>query len=161
MLTILEDKNVYENHKTVGLVLKELNQAVHRMVERVVAGTVDVSVTPTQLWIIQFLSKRGDQKTYQKDLEKEFLVRRATVSGLLRRMEKAGLLVRTVADGDARSRLLELTPRAIDIHNRVENTLAQLEKELEKGIKPTERDVFMKVVAQIQDNAKNFALEKQ
>ena len=149
------------NQKTVGLVLKDLNQAVHRAVERVATREVDGSITPMQLWIIKFLSSQKAENVYQKDVEKEFRVKRATVSGLLQRMEKANLLVRVVAEADARRKLLKLTPRALALHNRIENTLLQLEKELEKGINPVERDVFMKVVAQIQENAKNYALEKK
>ena len=44
--------------------------------------------TPTQIQIIEYLVRHMNDEVYQKDLEKVFSLKRATISGVLQTMEK-------------------------------------------------------------------------
>ena len=56
---------------------------------------------------------------FQRDLQAHFSVRRSTVTGLLQLMEKKGLITRSSVAQDARLKKIQLTPRAIQHHERI------------------------------------------
>src|SRR5690606_41099126 len=61
-------------------------------------------LTSMQGWIIGYLSKHKEQPVFQRDLEKQFNIRRATASGLLQLMERNGLLRREIGRASGRER---------------------------------------------------------
>ena len=60
--------------------------------------------TPTQIQIIEYLVRHMNDEVYQKDLEKVFSLKRATISGVLQTMEKNGLISRVVDETDTRKK---------------------------------------------------------
>ena len=68
--------------------------------------------TPTQMQIIGYIIDHNGQKVYQKDLENVLSLRRATVSGVLKTMEKNKLIKRTVDTNDTRVKEIILEERA-------------------------------------------------
>ena len=52
----------------------------------------EYGVTHMQSMIICFLVHRGDEPVYQKDIEREFGIRRSSVTTILQLMEKNGLI---------------------------------------------------------------------
>ena len=57
--------------------------------------------TPTQIQIIEYIQNQKED-VYQKDLEKNLNLRRATVSGVLKTMEKKGWVARNRSKEDER-----------------------------------------------------------
>ncbi len=49
-------------------------------------------ITPTQMQIIKYILKHPKENTHQKDLENILSLRRTTVSGVLKTMEKNNLI---------------------------------------------------------------------
>ncbi len=74
----------------------------------------EYGVSPVQMHTLVFIHKNNKKsiKVYQKDIEKELNLRPSSVSTLLNNLEKNELIVRNVADGDARAKELELTEKA-------------------------------------------------
>ena len=73
----------------------------------------EYGVTPVQMHALIFIhrSTKAGQKVCQKDVEKVVNLRPSSVSTLLSNLEKEGFLVRTVSEGDARTKYLELTEK--------------------------------------------------
>lgn len=71
------------------------------------------NLTSTQMGVIDFLSYHPNEEMFQKDIEKEFYIRRSTASTLLQRMETKGLLKRVPSQTDGRLKQVILTDKAL------------------------------------------------
>lgn len=89
----------------------------------------DISIM--NLWVVDFLSNQQDD-VFQKDVENEFFINRATASKMLKLMEEKKLIKRVSSAQDARLKKIilddkgiELQKVAIDIRQEVEERLTQ------------------------------------
>ncbi|AYF92099.1 MarR family winged helix-turn-helix transcriptional regulator [Apilactobacillus bombintestini] len=71
------------------------------------------NLTSTQMGVIDFLSYHPNEEMFQKDIEKEFYIRRSTASTLLQRMETKRLLKRVPSKIDGRLKQVILTDKAL------------------------------------------------
>ncbi len=106
-------------------------------------------------WILGYLYDRRGKEVFQRDLERTFSVQRATMSAILQRMEKNGLLVRLPVQRDARLKRLELTEKAAGIHRQIVREIENTEKQLLSGISPSEELQFRQTLEKIRSNAEN------
>ena len=58
------------------------------------------NLTGMQLFILEYLYQHQQQDVFQRDLEAEFHVRRSTVTGILKGMEKKGLIQRGLSEAE-------------------------------------------------------------
>lgn len=133
----------------------ELKSVVNLICRQVVlppAFKGDESLTPMQIWIIEYLYVNQDRNVFQRDLEADFNVRRSTISGILQNLEKKGLILRESVDEDARLKKITLTEDAITIHEEVLQKIASLEEKMTEGIVEEEWMVFYKVLKKIKEN---------
>ncbi|MDR1806370.1 MAG: MarR family transcriptional regulator [Propionibacteriaceae bacterium] len=82
-------------------------------VARHIDALVSLPVTNQQLHVLGFLVVGGPRRA--SEVARLLDVSGATVSGLLDRLEAAGLVERTVAPEDGRGRLAAATPTGIDV----------------------------------------------
>lgn len=104
----------------------------------------------TQLKIINYLI--NNEKVYQKDLEKNLSLTRATISCVLKTMEKNKLIRREINDLDIRSKIVVLNE---DLKYKLKNNIDELnkiEKTLIDGISENELNVFFNVINKMMDN---------
>ena len=141
----MEEKKITFQIKTVGhLVKREFdNSATKKHAD---------NLTGTHGWIIGYLYHNKDKNIYQKDLEEKFSIRRATVSGIIKLMEKNGLIEKIGDEADKRLKKLVLTQKAIDIHNSVMEDLKKIEEQLQKGLSQEEIDNFFLVMEKMKKN---------
>lgn len=116
--------------------------------------------TPTQMQIMEYILEHKNDSIYQKDLEKILNLRRATVSGVLKTMEKNGLVERKKDSGDARNKKIILNSKAEEMFLKREKELLELEKVILKDITDNELDNFLIVLDKIKLNLKNKLLEE-
>lgn len=107
--------------------------------------------TPTQIQIIMCLLKENGS-SYQKDLEEKLNLKRATVSGVLKTMERNGLIIREVCNDDTRLKKIYLNQKAIDIYEENKKRIFEIENEIVKGIPKEELETFFKVINQMKLN---------
>ena len=93
-----------------------------------------------------------DKEIYQKDIEKNFVVRRSTASGILDTMEKNGMLMRIPSDFDARSKRIVLTDKYISKVELLENLIEKFQDSLLEGISDNELNTFFTVIDKMKDN---------
>jgi MarR family 2-MHQ and catechol resistance regulon transcriptional repressor len=75
----------------------------------------------------------------QAQLSDMMLVNRANVTSLIDRMEKAGLVVRTSAQGDRRYNIIKMTPRGKKLFARVEPLYAKQVQQIMAVVKKPEQ----------------------
>lgn len=112
-----------------------------------------VAITEVHGRIIEYLfDNLGKGPVYQKDIEREFTIRRSTATVILQRMEKAGAIVRKVSREDARMKEIVLTARAKKIHPVAHAAILKVEEQAKQGLSEKEIEVFLRVAKKITEN---------
>ncbi len=125
------------------------------MIERKIFKGVDKrNLTNTQTRILKYLFNNKDKVIHQSDIEKEMLLRRSTISGILNTMEKNNLIKRSNSEVDARKKKIALTSYSLNKHKEIEKKIADFEKNLLKGISIKEKQNFIKIIDKLKENLK-------
>ena len=100
-------------------------------------------------YLIRYLYENRGRDVFQRDIEKAFSISRSTVTVTLQLMEKNGLITRSSVEQDARLKKLELTPRAIELHERIERSVRQVEERISHCLTPEEKETFIHLCEKI------------
>lgn len=110
--------------------------------------------TPAQMQILHYIfSKKGD-KVYQRDIGNALNLRRATLSEILKTMEKNGLIFKIPDKNDTRIKEIILSDKALINFETVKKSLNSAEKVVTKGIDKKDLDIFLSVLAKMNQNIK-------
>lgn len=109
-------------------------------------------LTDMQSRIIAFLHQKKAEEIFQKDIEKEFSIRRPTVTILLQTMEKKNLVKREAVVYDARLKKVMLTPKSEELVKRSEEEMFRFEKMLTANIPKEDMACFFRVTEKIREN---------
>lgn len=139
--------------KAVGVVVKILSNHIKRYIEELVSIS---GITGVQGRILHYMiAQPMNEDIFQKDIEKEFHLRRSTATGILQLMEKNGIIKRTPVSYDARLKKIIVTDKALKIKNQVFEDMNNLEKTVTKGISENELALFFDVTEKMIKNLKN------
>lgn len=89
---------------------------------------------------------------YQKDIEEEFQIRKSTVTGILKLMEKHGFIYREYAAEDARLKRIVPTKKAEALRPDILIHIQKSEAILLRGIDPEDAAVCRRVMCQMFQN---------
>lgn len=109
--------------------------------------------------ILGYLFHHRDEPVYQKDLEKEFRISRATATNTLQVMERDGLVVRQAMDKDARLKRIWLTDEAYANHKAIEEHMLMLERRMLEGMSETEVAELYRLLGVVLGNLEQCAAE--
>lgn len=137
--------------RTVSFTSKALANQIKRYIDSIAKET---SVgTGMQFGILGYVTyERPGEDVFQKDIEKEFNIRRSTATGILQLMEKNGLIRREPSLSDARMKRIILTDAAVQIQKNLLKDLDEMERRLTEGISEQELDTFYSVVEKLMRN---------
>ncbi len=141
-----------EYEKRIGFEIRTLSNLIKRRVDKFIHESGIDKLTGTHGWIIGYLYHNQDKDIFQRDIEAEFSIRRSTVTGILQLMEQNHLIVRESVDYDARLKKLVLTPKAIEIHKKIENDIDKMEFKLSNGLTPEEINSFFLIMEKLKKN---------
>ena len=132
------------SHKeTILYSLKMIDNLVRKLMDRHITADKQ-GLTIMRTWIVGFLYNNPDRAVYQRDIEREFRVNRATVSGMISLMEQKGLIRRLSVSHDARLKKLELTQLGRELHEKQVRRFEALEGTMEDALTPEElRQLFV------------------
>ena len=141
------------NQRRIGFEVKAVSNQVKQCIDQTIAQSGTVGVTGMQGWIIGYLYRHRDAEgMFQHDVEREFHIRRSTATGLLQRMERDGLIVRSHILADARRKNISLTQKAIDIHENVMRAIDQVEESITRGLTGEEVETLFSLLAKVKQN---------
>ena len=103
-------------------------------------------------WIIGYIAENKDKEIFQKDIENQFVIRRSTVSGILKLMEKKGYIIREGVSYDARLKKLTLTEKSWDFVSKTMEKVDENEEKLRNGLSVEELDSFFRTLEKIKQN---------
>lgn len=123
---------------TIGYKIRLIHNQIRKRMEAKKQENEKEPLTGMQRWTLGFLRDHDGKDIYQKDIETEFSVSRATASNMLAVMERKGLVRRETVEHDARLKKLVLTDKARTMVERSEQDMREMEALLEKGLSDEE-----------------------
>ena len=142
-----------EKRLAVAHQLKIAANKTTRLAEASIPAEVRRDVTPVQSRIVGFLYHNRDRALYQRDVEAEFSINRATASKLLTAMERGGLIRRSAVAGDARLKRLELTDKALAHMEQIRLGLNRLEDCVTRDMTEEEKETLIRLLQKVEHNA--------
>lgn len=149
-----------EQERSIAVAIKNLSNQFHRYMTNLKAeldaGTRGLErVTDIQGRIINYLHEnQGSGAIYQRDIEKQFNIRRSTATNILARIEKNGFIRRQTSADDARMKTLILTEQARKLYPKAKEGILKAERQAAKGLTDAEVALFFRIVEIM---AKNIA----
>jgi len=116
---------------------------------------INTNVTPpsaSQMLIVDYMLDHKDSEIYQKDLENILGLRRATVSGVLKTMEKHNLIKREISSNDVRCKKVMLTNTAIKHFESGKKKFLELRDILFDNLSEKELKEFSKIINKMNSN---------
>lgn len=107
--------------------------------------------TPAQMQILHYIGSKGG-KVYQRDIALSLGLRRATLSEILKTMERNKLISKVSDQYDTRIKEIILSENAKEKFEAVKKALDDTEKTAVQGISQNDLDIFYKVVKKMQEN---------
>lgn len=144
------DEKIRNMH--TGRLVRMLNHQLKRN-QKPEEAVEDDELTPMQRHILNYiLLETLHRDIYQKNLEEEFQVRKSTVSGILKLMEKNGFIYRESVKEDARLKRILPTKKAEAMRPSILEHIHETEIRMTEGV--SEQDLFLckKVLYQMCQN---------
>ena len=142
-----------ENKKAIYQI-KDLNHSIMRYCCEIGASKENMP-TPAQMQILHYISSKKDKKVYQRDIALALGLRRATLSEILKTMERNKLISRIPDKTDTRIKEIIISENAKQKFSDVKSTLNKTKKTINKNIKPKDLKTFFLVIKKMEENLKN------
>lgn len=110
-------------------------------------------VYPGQPPLMLALAREGGQR--QNELARKLEIKPATLTVMLNRMEKNGLVRRVADQADLRISRIYLTDKGFDTVSLVRETLDRLEHQALQQFSPEEEAIFRSFLMRVKDNMDN------
>lgn len=110
--------------------------------------------SPLQFKIIEYLEEHKKEETFQKDLEKSLNVSKAAISGVIKAMEKKGIVERIPVLNDARKNKIILSEKSLQFYHDKIKDMKLLSEELVSGISDDELREFKRILNKMKENLK-------
>lgn len=133
---------------TMGLIEKLMKNRFDRELER-------VGLTISQIQVLIYIlreQRKKEREITAKELEQRFRVSNPTMSGILRRLEKKGFIVRKPGSLDKRNKQIRIQADVDELYRLVEDRIAQEKERLFQGITKEELQGLAKSLTQILHN---------
>ncbi len=111
-------------------------------------------ILPGQLKIMEYLYNHPG--SLRKDIALVWNVDKSTMSGLINRMERDGLIICTEIVTDKRRKMLNITDKGKSAFEKVYPLLKEIDLYAMKDISEQEKDIFINVLNRISNNLSDY-----
>lgn len=139
-------------NQRIGLKIKMLDNVIQKQIYQLMSSEEYSDLTFMNFWIINFINEQKDREVYQKDIERQLSINRATASKMLTTMEKKGLIVRETSEVDGRLRKIVLKQKALSYYENNKGMIDDLERKMIEGISNQDLEAFQRVYDGIRRN---------
>lgn len=130
-----------------------INLLSHKVKARLNATLQDLGITGVQSRVIYYiLTHCQDGPVFQRDIETAFGLGRSTATGILKLLERNGIIRRESVASDARLKSLVPTQRAVELDAQVFACLRETDRMLTRGISDGQLQLFKETAAQMLRN---------
>ena len=129
---------------------------VSNLFERELNNKVSLmDLTHAQCRILGFLNLNRDKEIYLNDIEKEFCLKRPTVTGIIRRLEEKEFILIEPKCNDKRYKRVVLTDKSEKILEIMEENLNNAEKILYKNLTDSDKSELYRILTIMFNNIRN------
>ncbi len=143
--------------KSVGGELKRTNNLIKRLFQGCSKDDKNSQYTYMCRKITGYLYCNREKDVFQKDIEKEFSLRRSSASKLIDSLEEKGLVIRKAVESDKRLKKIVLTSLAISNCEEFIKQMDAFEKMLTDGLTKDDIDEFLRIIDIVQKNIQKSA----
>lgn len=144
-------KGICDCGHDVGRLINTLSHQLKRQIS--IPEEEDSLRTNMQRLVLHYiLFESLNRDIYQKDVEKEFHIRRSTATGTLQILEKNGFITREPVKEDARLKKLTPTDKANGVREHILDNIHYIEGLLTKDIPEEKLAVCREVLQQMSEN---------
>ena len=119
----------------VGRLIHMMSHQMKRDSNSVASAIANDELTVMQKHVLKFvLLESLHRDLYQKDIEEEFQIRKSTVTGILKLMEKHGYIYRESVKKDARLKRIVPTAKAEEMRPKILEHIQKTEARLIEGL---------------------------
>ena len=136
----------------LGLDIEKIDRIISRDMDANIMQAVGDKVTVSQAYVIDFMINTDKEDIFQKDLEKQFDLKRAAISLMLNNMEKNDLIKRVPVSEDARLKKLVLTEKSIALADTITTAIDEIENTLLEDLTQEEIDTFYTVLNKMRNS---------
>ncbi len=123
----------------LGILIKFIHNAIERDCNSMLK---EMNLTITQRDVLMYLLLHQNGEVNQIDIEKEFKIKNPTVTGILKRMEKKGLIRRLAGERDARRKKIIVTDKSRVMKIKILEKGEAIESRLTEGLSKEEQDIL-------------------
>lgn len=106
------------------------------------------------IFLIALYRKEGIS---QEQISEYLKVDKATTAKAIKRLEKEGYIRRAIDENDKRAYKIYLTQKALNIKSELYDVIREWESMLSSGLSENEKEIFMKMLKNMAENASNNA----
>lgn len=146
-------KDYYVPNSDISLLIKKLDNHIQRKIHALYDRREFQECSILNMWVADFLfdMQQRNQVIYQKDIEAEFSINRATASKMLSLMEQKKLIRRTSDISDSRLKQIQLEPRGLELQKLCCYIREEIEKSLTACLTKEEAAQFKKLCLRMLD----------
>lgn len=147
-------KNNYIAKSDISFLVKKLDNNIQRKIYALYNRKEFEECSLTNMWVTDYLFDMQQQEKviFQKDIEAEFSINRATASKMLSLMEKKKLIKRTSYASDSRLKQIELEARGLELQKLCRYIREELEKQLTSCLTKEETELFKSLCCRMIDS---------
>lgn len=137
-------KDNYVSNSDISFLIKKLDNHIHRKIHELYNRKEFQECSIMNMWVADYLydMEQLGKVVYQKDIEAEFSINRATASKMLSLMEKKKLIKRTNDTCDNRLKQIELELRGLELQHLCCYIRTEIEKNLTSHLSGEEISLF-------------------
>lgn len=148
-----------KEEKKIAFMLREIHNQIKIAIHKSMPTCKIGPKSQLQGGILGYLYHHQDNPVYQRDLEKEFRISRATATNTLQVMEREGLIVRRTQDRDGRLKRIQMTEEACQSHMRVEAHMDMMDRRMLEGMSEDEVSQLYRLLGILMENLERLAAE--
>ncbi len=145
--------------ENIAFLLRMLHNQIRLIIHKSAPQFEKAPKTQLQGGIMGYLYHHQDQPVYQRDIEKEFRISRATATNTLQVMEREGFVVRRALDKDQRLKRIQLTEKACLNHRQVEARIEMMDRKMLQGMSEAEVEELYRLLRMLRKNLEEMAEE--
>ena len=145
--------------KRIAFLLRVIHNQTKHIVHKSAPKFERAPGSQLQGGILGYLYHHREEPVYQKDLEKEFRISRATATNTLQVMERNGFIVRKSVDKDARLKRIQMTEEAFQNHQIVEKHMKSMDERMLQGLSEEEVSELFRMLEIVESNLEIMSAE--
>ncbi len=130
----------------IGFYLRKLNNFIQKYSHSLYSRKETNECSLSNLWVIDYLMDNTDKDIYQKDIETEFSINRATASKMLSLMEEKKFISRETSAVDGRLKKVVVLPEGEKMRKICLNIRKEMEQELTSPLTKEEAETLKKIL---------------